>query len=395
MARRLAIPSKEIQLVIVGARDSFKASRIQRLSLNTDVPSTDIDELGASEHAGQTKDAPNVTLSFSAFDVGIKVFAALTGTDPDSYPGAGVGISALGEMDAVLYVKTDSVATYAKSGSARRLQIRDFTFNYSVDGESSEDYTAVGSEKRWLKYDVIVDKFTVGTTSFTLTETPIALLNGNNAISAILDGVYLTEVTGAPATGEYKIVGTTVTTGDSRSSQLQVVYHSDASSSWADVSDAISAVAIKGKDVDVTIITEAIDRVQSVTINGSLNATPVNEMGTRTIVGYQSQISTVEGTITVLDTDTELISLLTTGVVDSGSEWSPGEGCSAVSLPLTIELKDPCDNSLPYTVLKTVYIPNITIVGDSYTANVNNNVSQVFNFKSATGVCTVYSGAIA
>ena len=392
MAKRLAIPSKEIQLVIVGPRDSFKASRIQRLSLNTDIPSTDIDELGNSTHAGQTKDLPAVTLAFSAFDVGIKVFAALTGTDPNSYPDpAGVDISELGEIDALLYVKSDTAATYAKSGSARRLQIRDFTFSYSVDGESTEDYNAIGSEKRWLKYDAIVDKL-IGAGPYTLSETPIALNNGNKAISCILDGVYLTETQGVLAAGEYKIVGQTLTMKEALVNQVQIVYHANATEAWSDVSDTLPPAAIKGKDVDIKILAETIDRVQSVTINGNLNATAVNEMGTRNVIGYQRQVPTVDGTITVLDTDTELIALLSYGVTTSGVEWQPGEGCSTVPLSLTVELVDPCD-TIPAEVLKTVYIPSIIIVGDSYTANVNNNVSQVFNFKSEFGTCVIYSGA--
>jgi len=80
-------------------------------------------------------------------------------------------------------------------------------------GESTEDYTLIGSESRWFKNDVIVDRFTSGTTSFTLSQTPIVLSNGNYGLSVILDGDYLTEVSTAPTTGEYRIVGTTLTTG--------------------------------------------------------------------------------------------------------------------------------------------------------------------------------------
>jgi hypothetical protein len=182
MAQRLAVPSKELQLKVVGARDVFAASRVQSLTLASTQPSETKDEIGNPLHVGEVKDVPEVTLTFSAFDVGIKIFAALTGTNPASYPGAGVDIANLGEIDAILYVKDPDVADYVKSISGRRLQISDFTFNYSVDGDSTEDYTAKGSERRYLKYDVVVDKFTVGTTSFTLAETPIQLKNGNNAI---------------------------------------------------------------------------------------------------------------------------------------------------------------------------------------------------------------------
>lgn len=398
MAKRLAVPSKELQLLLIGPRDSFAASRVQRLTLSSNQPSETKDELGNPRHVGETKDTPEVTLTFSAFDVGIKIFAALTGTNAAAYPGAGVDISQLGEIDAAVYIKDPDVADYAKSISGRRLQVRDFAFNYSVDGDSTEDYTAIGSERRYLKYDVVVDKFTTGTTSFTLSETPIQLKNGNYGISVVLDGEYLTEVTGAPAAeGEYRIVGTALTTFDTRTAQVMVVYHANpAGNNWTDIGDAALPVAVRGRDVDVTISANEIARVQSVTINGNLNPTAVRELGNRNVVGYQRQVPTVEGTITVLDTDMELIALLETGQINPSGvvEFAPGEGCLASGVSLKIELKDPCDTTAPLTVLKTVYIPQITIVGDSYTSNVNNNATQTFNFKSLTAECIVYSGAM-
>lgn len=395
MAKRLAIPSKESQLHVVGPLDVFKASRVQRLSLGTDIPSTVIDEIGNSQHAGEAKDTPNVTLSFSAFDTSIKIFAAMTGTNPAAYPASGVDTINLGEIDAIIFTKDADTSDYVKSAHGKRLQIRDYSFSYSVDGESTEDYTAIGSERRWLKYDVKVDKFTTGT-SFSLTQTPIQLKNGNYALSIISDGEYLTEVAAAPAAGEYSISGTSLTLGEAAASQVIAVYHANpVGNNWSDVSDATIPAAVRGKDVNLKIAANSIPRVQSVTINGNLQVQPVKEMGNRNIVGYQRQIPTIEGTITVLDTDTELISLLTEGVIDSGQEWAPGEGCVTTTLSLTVELYDPCDTTAPYTVLKTVYLPSISIVGDSYTVNVNQNAQQVFNWKSLDAQCIIYSGALA
>lgn len=392
MAKRLAIPSKELALKIVGPVGSFLASRIQRVNINTDVPTTNIDELGSRTHAGVISDLPNITLTFSAFDVGVKVFSVLTGTDPTAFPGTGVDIVELGEIDAILYVKDATVEDYVKSAHAKRLQIRDFTYSYSVDGESTEDYTAVGSEKRWFKNDVVVDKFTTGTTSFSLSETPIQLLNGNDLLSVILDGEYLTEVASSPATGEYSVSGTTLTTFDSRTAQVLAVYHaSPAGTNWSDVSDPQSAIAIRGKDVDVLIGANDILRVQSITINGNMNPQPVREMGTDNIVGYQRQVPDVSGTITVLDTDTELIDLLVNGNISSGAtEFQLQNACVASGIDLEIKLLDPCDRT---TVLKTVYIPELVVVGDAITSNVNDNVQQTFNWNSNTAECLIYSGA--
>ena len=46
MAKKLAIPSKELQLKIIGPRDAFAASRVQRLTLSSTQPSETKDELG-------------------------------------------------------------------------------------------------------------------------------------------------------------------------------------------------------------------------------------------------------------------------------------------------------------------------------------------------------------
>lgn len=395
MAKRISIASKESQLLLIGPKNSIKASRIQRASLAADVPSTTVDELGNSAHVGNVNDVPNVTLTFSAFDVGVKTFSVLTGTDWTAYPAGGVDISNLSTLDAAIFTKDPSVSDYVKSVHARNLQVRDLAFSYSTDGEATEDYTAVGSERRYLRYDVVVDRYVAGTTSFTLTQTPIQLKNSNYALSAILDGAYLTEVSTAPATGEYRVVGTTVTTGDTRNSQLIMVYHANpGGSNWSDISDAGLPIAVRGKDNLVYIAANNIPRVQSITINASVNLTPVREMGNRQIVGYTKQVPTVEGTITVLDTDNELVNLFDYGTTTiSGYEWQPGEGCATSGISMSVRFADPCDTTVPYTVLKEVYLDSIVPVGDTYTLNVNNAAQLAINYRSTTGHLVVYSGA--
>lgn len=46
MARRLSLPFKDVQLKVVGPKGAFLASRVQRLDVQTNFPSTDIDEIG-------------------------------------------------------------------------------------------------------------------------------------------------------------------------------------------------------------------------------------------------------------------------------------------------------------------------------------------------------------
>jgi len=393
MARRVAIPSKHVQLKLVGARDALVIPRVQRLSLTADRPSTDIDELGNRLHAGTVEDVPNVTATFQAMDVGLKLFSVLTGTDYSAYPASGVSISNIGEVDLVAQIKSYTVEDYVKFAHARKCTVRDFSFNYSVDGESTEEYTIIGTQKRWFKNDIVVEKFTTGTSSFSLAETPIDLKNGNKGLTVVLDGVYLDEVASSPATGEYTVSGTTLTTYDTRTSQLIAIYQaSPAGTNWNDVSDDTMPAAIRGLDVPVALAANGIARVQSITLNGTFNPETVREMGNRDVVGYQLQVPSVTGTITVLDTDTELVSLFTTGQLNPADTEFQASEYTASGIYLDIKLQDPDDKVQPYTVLKTVYVPEIVITSDGFTSNVNANAQQTFDIKSKDGDIIIYEG---
>lgn len=393
MARRVAIPSKHVQLKLVGERDALVIPRIQRLSLTADRPSTDIDELGNRLHAGTVEDVPNVTATFQSMDVGIKLFSILTGTDATSYPASGVSISEIGEVDLIAAIKDYTVEDYVKFAHARKCTVRDFSFNYSVDGESTEEYTLIGTQKRWFKNDVVVDKFLTGTTSFTLNETPVALKNGNDCLTVILDGVYLEEVAAGPTTGEYEVTGTTLTTSDTRTDQLLAIYQAvPTGTNWSDVDDDTIPAAIRGLDVPVILLANGIDRVQSVTLNGTFNPETVREMGNRDVVGYQLQVPSVTGTITVLDTDTELVALFTTGLLNPADTEFQASEYTASGISLDIKMQDPADKVEPFEILKTVYIPTIIVTSDGFTSNVNANAQQTFDIKSEDGDIQVFEG---
>ena len=396
MAKRLAIPSAEVKLRIVGTFNYLDVPRVQRVTLSSDIPTTDVFELGNNTLAGTATDIPNITVAFSAFDVGVRVFSVLTGVSETAWVlGVGVNIDQLSEVDAVLYIKDATTSDFVKSAHARRMQVRDFSFSYSVDGESTEDYTLIGSARRWFKNDVMVDRFTTGGTTHTLTETPLVLKNGDYTLSVILDGVYLdTETVGAPtAAGEYSVNAGTkvVTTFTACVNKIIVVYHAHkAGTNWTYINDPNHPAAIRGKDVEITIAAADIPRVQSVTINGNLNVQPVREMSNDEIVGYQRQTPTVDGTITVLDTDTELLDLLINGSASADTEFEIGITCTPSGVPLKIELQDPCTD----TVLKTVYIPEIVLTGDSWASNVNQNATYTLNWKSNTAECVIFSGSM-
>jgi len=397
MTKRIGIPSKDIALTIVGPLGDYLAARIQRLDIPVNFPATDIDELGNPQHAGTVADIPEITSTFQAMDVSIKLFAALTGTDAASFPGAGVDISDLGKVDLIGNIKDKDVADFVKNVHVKKAQITGFTFTYSVDAESTEEYNLTATRKRWLKNDVIVDTFDVGQGSpATLSETPLQLKSNDYCLSVILDGEYLDEVVGAPASGEYSVAGTDLSFADAIASKLVAVYHaSPAGNNWTDVSDSTIPAGIRGKDAVLKLAANDIERVQNVTIRGTFPSTPVKELGSVSLVGTLINVPQVTGDITVLDTDLELIALFTTG--DPASADTEFRDCeftaSGISLEVTIRdpATDPCGDA--GVVLKTVYIPEMIITSEGHAINVGGNANQTFAFRSKTGQCLIYSGS--
>ncbi len=402
MAKRLSIPSKHVELEVVGAHDSFIASRIQRVSTTADQATNTIDELGNPLHAGTSKDVPNVTMTFQAMDVGVKVVGTLAGVSVSGWAeGSGLLVSTSLDRayDAILRIRDENVAEYVKASHIRRVNIQSFTYNYSVDGDSTEEYTAVGSTKRWFTNDIIVDRLIGdGTTApDPLSESPETLKDGNETISVIVDGVYFVEVAAAPGADEYTISGTTITFGVAPAVGIVImcVYQSATTGdAWTDVSDDTVPAAIRGKDVGVLFAGNStlFERVQSVSVTCNFNPQPISEMGNRQIVGYLTQQPEVTGSVTVLDTDDELISYLTGSDYGVDTEIEIG-ACGASGVALEMKLYDPADCTEPLAVEKTVYLPEISMTSETFTSNVNENAQQSIDWRSDDGAVWVYKGA--
>jgi hypothetical protein len=399
MAKRVAIPFKEVKPVVVGPLGAYEASRIQRFDIPVTLPTTDVDELGHRYHAGTVTDLPQVTVTINGMDVSAKLFAALTGTDYATYPAPGVDINELGYLDVIGAIKDETLEDVVKTVHVRQARVTGFTFSYSVDGDATEEYTAQSSDKRWFKNDVVVDTDdTAGTGPFALSQTPIQLKNGNYLVSVIADGAYLTEVVGVPAAGEYSYSAGNVTLGTAIANQVVMVYHAVvAGNNWTDVSDTTVPASLRGKNIPVKINSNTTQRVQSVTIRGTLPVTAIKEMGNLDIAGYVTQVPTVEGDLSVLDSDTELVSLFATGALNpADTEFRVCE-FTASGISLEVILYDPslaCNLPLASgTVLKTVYIPEIVITSEGHSTSVGGNATQTFGFKSKDGSCLVFKGA--
>jgi len=401
MARRPAISFKNISPRIAGALEEYRPARIQRFEVRGNFPNTDISEHGNNELAGSIFDIPDYTVTLSALDVSIKLFAALTGTDPDAYPGAGVSINALDTVDIVGDIKSESLMDYVKVIHLRKCRPQSLRFTYSVEGQATEEYTFGASTRFLFTHDVIIDVLDGSSSPQTTSETPEQLRSGNYAVSVMLDGVYLIETTGAPATGEYAVSGSSVSFADTGTTLVVAYKAAPVGTNWTYIDDSSIPAAISGKDIPIYIYAEDMDsnvlitRVQSVNISVNLRTDPIKEMGNVEVVDYIAQIPEVTGDITVLDTDEELVELFSTGTTASVlTEFRTCDMLTGRNLNLKVRLRDPSDPcSASGTVLKTIYVPGLQLTGESYTSNVGDSLTNTLNFKSSTGNLLVFSGS--
>ena len=387
MAKRVAVPFKDTKLRIVGPSGDFFAHRVQRLDIPVNMPSTTINELGNPKHAGIITDIPEVTATFQAFDVSHKIFSYMTGYDPNDYPAEGVDVDELNYCDLIAYIRQADVAEHLKCIHAKFMRVTDFTFTYSVDGESTEEYSLGGAEKRYFANDVVVDSGNLSGGSCTLTYAPKQLKNDDWVISMIVDGEWLKE------NENYEVAGNTVTVSGGDTEYYLAVYHTlSGVMAWTDITDTSVPAAIRGKNIPIEIGANHMYRVQSVSIRGTYPNTRIMEMGNVFTVGYIVDPPDITGDITVMDTDNEIVALLTTGNLNStDGEWGVDEYDSQ-NLQLDIIIKDPADNA---TVLKTVRIPYMRITSDGTTSNVGGQLSATFAFTSEDAQCIIYSGAVA
>jgi len=389
MTKRIAVPYKDVELRIVGPRADFYAHRVQRLDFPVTLPNTTINELGNDQHAGIITDIPEVTATFQAFDVSHRIFSILVGSGYATYPVDGVDVSKLSNVDLIGYVRNADLATMLKCIHVKKMRITDFTYTYTVDGESTEEYSCAGSEKRYFSNDVIVDSGSLVAGVGDLSLTPSLLKNGEYLMSCIVDGTWKDndEFAVVPATKKVTVSGGTT-------EDFLFVYHTLSGELAFDrISDATVPAAIRGKNIPVTIALNTMYRVQSVTIRGTFPNTKVVEMGNTSVVGYVVDPPDISGDITVLDTDNEIVALLTTGAItdaDGYGEFGVDE-YETETLALTVQLQDPAAVT---TIKKTVRIPYMRITSDGTTSNVGGQLTQTFSFMSNDAQCVVYSGAV-
>lgn len=399
MARRARIHSRDFQPQIAAPKGKFAAARVQRFDWPMELPTTPVDELGRKLHVGTTTETPTVTVSLEAFDVSHNIEAYLTGYTPSTFPVSGVSISDLKNIDVIGQVRDASTQKIVNAMYVKKGIVTGIDYSFGVRDNSTATYTVSANSKKELRQPIFYDLFTAvsGGAQKALTYTPTYLTR----TSGYTLNAYRTSSTGSTnylqEGTDYTVTGTTVafldaggvSTGSAGTTDtVWVTYSANQTATTFDALDDVAPAAIQGKYVPVTISLSNIPRVQSATIRVAFQTEEILEQGgLGRPVGYEIGVPDVTGDITVLKTDNDLLAILegvSNSTVENDLEYA------RTDLPLKIELKDP---SNPSRVVKTYYVPSITITNESDTSQVNQSVNETFSWQSKTGELIVASGS--
>jgi hypothetical protein len=370
---------------------------VQRFDWPLNLPTESIDELARRLHVGTTKDIPDVTVTFEAFDVSHNTFSYLTGYTPGTYPASGVSITELKNVDVIGQIRDGSTQKIVNALYVKRGIVTGIDATFGVRDNSSVSYTVSSNSKKEFRNPVFYQLFTsvsgLGSSTSVLTNAPAYLTRTSgytiDAYRTGADGTtnYLDEGT------DYTIAGSTITWTyanqfPSTTDTVWVTYCSPVTTATFEPLDDVAPAAIQGKYVPVAISVNNIPRVQSATIRAAFESEGIFEMGgLGRPVGYEIGIPNVTGDISVLKTDNDLINILSgqaTTTVETDLEFAVD------TLPLKIQLKDPRN---PSRTLLTYYVPSITVTAEGDDSTVNQSMNETFSWQSTTGELFVASGA--
>ena len=406
MASRVSVPYKETGIDAISFAGRYRLGRVQRADVGANLPNTPVKELGSDKLVGRIFDLPEVTATVNAFDVGARSAFVMAGVDWAAVP-SGTRIEAQ-DMRYVCLAQSFKAAGTSQD-IARTLyvpgaKLERFSYNYSVGGDATEEYSFSAVDRRWLRYDVGVASGTINA-SGVLTFTPSArvLKDGTYILSVFASG--LGYVTHESITAESASSVTFNTADVPASTPVLITYHTDLTNQWdytyeyAHVAPGYTPppdqpVGVRGWGVEVYLVqsgqtNQRVYRAQTCTIQGQYTNTKVQELGNEAIVGYIDDIPEITGTLDIIQSDFAVQELLMNDT--TGDNWDPDElGTGAWGLLVKVYRRGANRANDPE---KTLWLPALDITQEQNQAQVGQDSRVTFNFSSRTNQCYIYKGA--
>jgi hypothetical protein len=276
---------------------------------------------------------------------------------------------------------------------------------YQTKGAATENITLETDNKRWFLNSgssVKTDYFyaTGGQTSFTLTSTPVPLVNFRNTLKAYQDGIEIGE-TAPSGTGQFGVVGTTVTlvSGATAGDILKFRYITANTTQWTTPITVIGVVddypgAIKEGQTEIYLtdnLGNFMTRCQSFTLSVPLQRDVMQQLGTMKPYDRPLNIP-IELTVSLDFTDSDLQELIR--FTNQGSAFGTITQVDILDLVKTMGVivkvyrttdvtrgKEPVGHPDTYPI-RTITINNLIPTDEKWDVKVKDNASQTFDFRT-------------
>lgn len=403
---RITIPFKEVGVDVVSLAGRTRLGRVQRSEVGANLPNTRVQELGSDKDVGRIFDLPEVTVTVNAMDVGPCTPFLLAGIDASAV--ASGSVIEVQDMRYVCLVETFKSDGKTNKDIARSLyvpgaKLERFNYNYTANGDATEEYSFNATNRLWLKYDVMVASGVTSAGALSFSPNARVLKNGKYVLSVFASGIgYLAPEAVTGSTASSVTFDTTIVPN---STPVVITYHTDLSNQWqytyeyAGVAPDAQPVGMRGFGVEVYLIKSGVSnqrvyRAQTCSVQGQFPNTRVQELGTEEVVGYMEGIPEVTGTIEINTFDFKLQELFTGDASAADDNYEPNE-LGTGDYGLLIKLFRRGVDRTTVGPEKTMWIPALDITQTSDQANVGQDQRQTFQFASRTGQLYIAKGAYA
>jgi len=406
----LALQSEKILVLSQG----IVCDRMQSLGCNGDIPFEEIKELGNPAIVAVVKDIPNVTIDTEAFDVNCELISLLQGEDPHAATPVtqfDILASNFRKVNFLFPVKEETSTTVLKTCGVGAAQVTSINYKYAVDGNATESMSFSADNKFWADNSAAYEGFIQSATpvdTFDLDEATyggtIEWATNKRTFSVSVSGVRKkegTEVQVLAGTADFWISPGTGAGGADQlifganpavSAYIDIIYPCVTTlvfGSGAHEGGSVYPGAIRGKNIRLEISAAQMYRVQGVNVSIEFPNEQIKELGNTMSPGTIIDIPNVTGDISVLDREGDFFAKLC-NVADLATAKGLSIEDFSDTIPLEIKVMDPDDD---VTVLKTIYLPKISITSEGHSSKVGDKLTQTFNFKLTAGeVAQIFRG---
>jgi len=423
MGQRVSVSFKETAVDIFTPVGRTRLGRVQNANVSAQVPNTPVQELGNDRLVGRIFDIPDVTMTVSAFDVGVRNLFAMAGLNVnDVASGTYIRADQICPVHLAQTFKGQCNDDVSPTLWVENARMDRYSINCSVGGDVTEEYSFQANDRKWLRYDVAFATGTVaaGTAAIPADPAARALKNGNYYLSIFAEDPTCSGACAVVLSQEAVTsnTATSITFNPAYvpdGTDVSIMYHADMTNQWdwthEDPNGSFGAantgydnqpVGIRGWGVEVQLVevqesptgafvtTERVYRAQTASVQASFPLTKIQELGTETYIGYTEGVPEVTGTIEILQHDFILQDqLFDTLASDNSSAIDIGE----TNWGMIVKLYDRGVDRTTVGPVKTIWVPQIELNQESNATQVGQDTRLTFNFSSKTGELYFYKGA--